>query len=64
MEVGRSRSNSKNSMTDSIDNIEERTSGAMSASSAKSGAMWATSTGVRLVAASESSNKCGVLVQV
>ena len=62
MEVGRSRSNSKNSMTDSIDNIEERTSGAMSASSAKSGAMSLACTGICLAAASGSANKCGVLV--
>jgi len=62
MEVGRSRSNNKNSMTDSIDNIEERTSGAMSASSAESGAISLASTGICLAAASESANKRGVLV--
>jgi hypothetical protein len=49
-------------MTDSIDNIQERLSGAMPAASAKSGAMWAASADVRLVAASESTNKRGVLV--
>jgi hypothetical protein len=62
MEAGRSRSKKKNSMTDSIDNIQERLSGAMPAASAKSGAMWAASADVRLVAASESTNKRGVLV--
>jgi hypothetical protein len=62
MDVGCSRSNNKNSMADSIDNIQERTSGAMSAASAKSGAMSAASAGVCLVAASESANKRGALV--
>ena len=49
-------------MTDSIDNIQERTAGAMSAASAKAGAMLAASAGVCLAAASKSSNKRGVLV--
>jgi hypothetical protein len=57
MDVGRSCSNDKNSMADSIDNIQERTSGAMSAASAKSGAMSAASAGIGLAAASESANK-------
>ena len=62
MDVGRSRSNNKNSMADSIDNIQERTSGAMSAVSAKSGAMLAASAGVCLAAASESANKRGAFL--
>ena len=62
MKVGHSRSNTKNSMTDSINNIQERMSGVMLAVSAKSGAMPVVSAGVRLVAASESVNKRGVLV--
>jgi hypothetical protein len=62
MDVSRSRSNNKNSMEDSIDNIQERMSGAMSAASAKSGAMLAASAGICLAAASESANKRGALV--
>jgi hypothetical protein len=62
MDVSRSRSNNKNSMADSIDNIQERTSGAMLAASAKSGAMLAASAGVCLAAASESANKRDALV--
>jgi hypothetical protein len=62
MDVGCSRSNNKNSMADSIDNIQERTSGAMSAASAKSGAMSGASAGVCLAAASGSANKRGALV--
>jgi hypothetical protein len=34
MEAGHSRSDNKNSMTDSIENIQKRTAGAMSAASA------------------------------
>jgi hypothetical protein len=49
-------------MTDFIDTIQERTSGAMSAASAKAGAILAVSAGVCLAAASESANKRGVLV--
>ena len=49
-------------MTDSIDTIRETTSGAMSAASAKAGAMLAASAGVCLAAASKSAKKCGVLV--
>jgi hypothetical protein len=52
MESGRSRSDNRNSMTDSIENIQERMAGSMSAVSA----------GVRLAAASESTSKRGVLV--
>ncbi len=56
MEAGRSRSNKKYSMTDSIENIQERTAGAMSVVSAPSA-------GVHLAATSErSASKCGVLV--
>jgi hypothetical protein len=62
MDVGRSHSNNKNSMADSIDNIQERTSGAMLAASAKSGAMSAASAGICLVAASESANKRGAFL--
>ncbi len=62
MDVSRSRSNNKNSMADSIDNIQERTSGAMSAASAKSGAMLAARAGVCLAAASESANKRGAFL--
>jgi hypothetical protein len=62
MDVSRSCSNNKNSMADSIDNIQERTSGAMSAASAKSGAMSAASAGIFLAAASESANKCGAFL--
>jgi len=50
IEAGHSRSGNKSSISDSIENIQERTAGAMSAASA----------GVRLVAAS--SSKRGVLV--
>ena len=50
MEAGRSRSGNKSSISDSIENIQERTAGAMLAASA----------GVRLAAASPS--KRGVLV--
>jgi hypothetical protein len=35
MEDGRSSANKKNAMTDSIDNIKERTAGAMLAASAR-----------------------------
>jgi hypothetical protein len=49
-----------NSMTDFIDNIQEKMSGAMLAVSSKSGAMSAVSNGVRLAAATESSNSCFV----
>jgi hypothetical protein len=52
LEAGRSRSDIRNSMTDSIENIQERTAGAMLAASA----------GVRLAAASASASKQGVLV--
>ncbi len=52
MEAGCSRSDNKKSMTDSIENIQEKTAGAMLAAS----------TGVRLVAASASASKHGVLV--
>ena len=62
MDVSRSRSNNKNSMADSIDNIQERTSGAMSAASAKSGSMLAASAGICLAAASESANKRGAFL--
>jgi len=56
MEAGRSRSNKKYSMTDSIQNIQERTASAMLVASAPSA-------GVRLVATSErSDSKCSVLV--
>ena len=56
MEAGCSRSSKKYSMTDSIQNIQERTAGAMSVASAPSA-------GVCLVATSERSNsKHGVLV--
>ena len=50
MKAGRSCSNEKNFMADSIDNIQERTSGAMPVASAKSGALWVVSAGVRLAA--------------
>jgi hypothetical protein len=63
MEVGRSRANNKNSMTDSIDNIQKRTAGAMLAVSAKSGAIMAASASMRS-AASASTSKRGVLVYV
>ena len=53
MDAGRSRSDNKNSMTDSIDNIQERTAGAI---------MSAASAGVRLAAVSASASKYGVLV--
>ena len=54
MEAGRSRSGNKSSISDSIENIQERTAGAMSA---------ARSAGVRLAAASgASASKRGVLV--
>ena len=53
MEAGRSCSDNKNSMTDSIENIQERTAGAI---------MSAASAGVRLAAASASASKYGVLV--
>jgi hypothetical protein len=52
MEAGRSRSDNKSSISDSIENIQERTAGAMSAASA----------GVHLAAASASASKNGVLV--
>ena len=52
MEAGRSCSDNKNSMTDSIENIQERTAGAMLVASA----------GVRLAAASASATKHSVLV--
>jgi len=52
MEAGCSRSDNKNSMTDSIENIQERTAGAMSVASA----------GLRLAAGSASTSKRGVLV--
>ena len=52
MEFGRSRSDNRNSMTDSIENIQERTSGGMLVASA----------GICLVAASASASKRGVLV--
>ena len=56
MEAGRSRSNKKYSMTDSIENIQERTAGAMLVASAPSA-------GVLLAATSErSASKRGVLV--
>jgi len=56
MEVSRSRSNKKYSMTDSIENIQERTTGAMSVASTPSA-------GVHLTAMSErSASKRGVLV--
>jgi hypothetical protein len=61
MDVSHSHSNNKNSMADSIDNIQERTSGAMLAASAKSGAMSA-SAGVCVAAASESANKRGAFL--
>ncbi len=62
MDVGRSHSNNKNSMADSIDNIQERTSGAMLVVSAKSGAMLVASAGVCLAAANESANKRGAFL--
>ena len=52
VESGRSHSDIRNSMTDSIESIQERTAGAMLAASA----------GIRLVAASASASKHGVLV--
>jgi hypothetical protein len=52
MESGCSRSDNRNSMTGSIENIQERTAGSMSVASA----------GVRLAAASASTSKRGVLV--
>jgi hypothetical protein len=52
MEAGRSRSDNKKSMTDSIENIQERMAGAMLAASA----------GVRLAAASTCASKHGVMV--
>jgi hypothetical protein len=52
VESGRSHSDIRNSMTDSIENIKERTSGAMLAASA----------GVHLAAASASTSKHVVLV--
>ena len=56
MEAGLSRSNKKYSMTDSIQNIQERTAGAMPVVSAPSA-------GIHLAATSErSDSKCGVLV--
>ncbi len=62
MNVDRSHSNNKNSMADSIDNIQERMSGEMSAASAKSGAMSAASACVCLAAGSESANKRGAFL--
>ena len=53
MDAGRSRSDNKNSMTDSIENIQKRTAGAI---------MSAVSAGVRLAAASANASKHGVLV--
>jgi hypothetical protein len=53
MEAGRSCSDNKNSMTDSIENIQKRTAGAI---------MSAVSAGVRLAAASANASKHGVLV--
>ncbi len=53
MEAGRSCSDNKNSMTDSIENIQERTAGAI---------MSAVSAGVCLAAASANASKHGVLV--
>jgi hypothetical protein len=50
-----------NSMTDSIDNIQERTAGAMSAASTKSGATSVASASMRS-AASASTSKRDVLV--
>jgi len=55
IEAGCSRSDNKNSMTDSIENIQERTAGAI---------MTAVSAGVCLAAASASASKHGVLVKV
>ena len=56
MEAGCSGPNKKYSMTDSIENIQERTAGAMSVASAPSA-------GVRLAATRErSASKRGVLV--
>ena len=56
MEAGHSRSNKKYFMTDSIENIQERTAGAMSVASTPSA-------GVRLAATSErSASKYSVLV--
>ena len=52
MESSRSRSGNKSSISDSIENIQERTAGAMST----------VRTGVRLAAASASTSKHGVLV--
>jgi hypothetical protein len=52
MKAGRSHSDNKKSMTDSIENIQERTTGAMLAASA----------GVHLAAASASASKHGALV--
>ena len=52
MEANRSRSNNKNSMVDSIENIQERTAVAMSVASA----------GICLAAASASASKRSVLV--
>jgi hypothetical protein len=61
MEDGCFRSNKKNAITDSIDNIQERTPGAMLAASARSSAMSTVNTNVRL-AACASANKRSVLV--
>ena len=52
MESSRTRSDNRKSMTDSIENIQERTAGSMLAASA----------GARLAAASASTSKRGVLV--
>ena len=52
MEAGHSCSDNKNSMTDSIENIQERTAGAMLVASAD----------VRLAVASASASKHSVLV--
>ena len=54
MEAGCSRSNNKNSMTDSIENIQEKTAGAMCAAGA----------GILLASANASASKHGVLVYV
>jgi hypothetical protein len=53
MEAIRSRSNNKNTMTDSIENIQERTA---------AGSMSVASAGICLAAANASASKRGVLV--
>lgn len=52
MESSRSRSGNKSSISDSIENIQERTAGAM----------WAAGAGILLASASASASKHGVLV--